>query len=114
MSDLRVAEVGPDRIADIEPLWRALYEHHGSIAEGVAGVRPFEETWRRRRRQYEEWLAGENAGLLLAERAGRPVGYAVVTVGAAPATWDLGDPVVELETLSVLAAERGSGVGAAL
>ena len=36
------------------------------------------------------------------------------TAGAGAATWDLGDTVAEIESLSVLAAERGSGVGAAL
>jgi GNAT superfamily N-acetyltransferase len=111
---VRVVEAGPERVPDIEPLWRALYEHHRGISSGVADVRPFAETWRRRRRQYEEWLAGENASMLIAEREGRPVGYAAVTVGPGPATWDLGDPVVELETLSVLPEERGSGVGRAL
>jgi GNAT superfamily N-acetyltransferase len=42
------------------------------------------------------------------------VGYAMLTAGAGAATWDLGNTVAELETLSVLAEERGSGVGAAL
>jgi GNAT superfamily N-acetyltransferase len=111
---VRVVEAGADRIPEIEPLWRALYEHHREIATGVAGVRPFEDTWRRRRRQYEGWLAGDDAMILLAERDGRAVGYAALTVGPGPATWDLGERVVELETLSVLADERGSGVGAAL
>jgi GNAT superfamily N-acetyltransferase len=51
---------------------------------------------------------------MIAERDGRAVGYAMLTAGPGAATWDLGDTVVELETLSVLPEERGSGVGAAL
>ena len=115
MSDLRVVEAGPERISELEPLWRALYEHHRDIAEGVAGVRPFEDTWRQRQGQYRDWLEGDGeAVLLLAERDDSAVGYAMLTAGPGAATWDLGDRVVEIETLSVLPEERGSGVGAAL
>jgi GNAT superfamily N-acetyltransferase len=115
MSNLRIVEGGPERIGDLEPLWRALYEHHRGIAEGVAGVRPFEDSWRQRKGQYQGWLEGDaDAVLLVAERDGRAVGYAMLTAGAGAATWDLGDTIVEIETLSVLAEERGSGVGAAL
>jgi hypothetical protein len=42
VSNLRIVEGGPERIGDLEPLWRALYEQHRVIAEGVAAVRPFE------------------------------------------------------------------------
>jgi GNAT superfamily N-acetyltransferase len=115
MSDLRIVESGSDRIGDLEPLWRALYEHHRGIAEGVAAVRPFEDSWRQRRGQYQRWLEGDaDAVLLVAVSDGRAVGYAMLTAGAGAATWDLGKTVAELETLSVLAEERGSGVGAAL
>ena len=35
-------------------------------------------------------------------------------MGPGPATWDIGERVAELETLAVLAEERGGGVGAGL
>jgi GNAT superfamily N-acetyltransferase len=115
MSDLRIVEGGAQRIPDLEPLWRGLWEHHRGIAQGVAGVRPFEESWRQRQGQYRGWLEGDtDAVLLVAERDGRAVGYAMLTAGPGAATWDLGDPVAEMETLSVLPEERGSGVGVAL
>jgi GNAT superfamily N-acetyltransferase len=115
VTELRIVEAGPERIPDLEPLWRSLYEHHRGIADGVAGVRPYEDTWRHRRREYRGWLGGEaEATLLIAERGGRAVGYAFLTVGPGAATWDLGDRVAELETLAVLAEERSGGVGAAL
>jgi GNAT superfamily N-acetyltransferase len=115
VSDLRLVEGGPERIGELEPLWRALHEFHRGIAEGVARVRPFEESWRQRRGQYRDWLEGDaEAALLIAERDGRAVGYAMLTAGEGAATWDLGEVVVEVQTLSVLAEERGSGVGSAL
>jgi len=74
VSDLRIVEGGTDRIPDLKPLWRALYEHHRGIAEGVAGVRPFEDTWRQRQGQYRDWLDGDtDAVLLVAERDARAV-----------------------------------------
>jgi GNAT superfamily N-acetyltransferase len=114
VEELRIVEAGPERIPELQPLWLALYEHHRGIAGGVAGVRPFEETWRQRQGQYRGWLSGDDAVLLIAERPGRAVGYAVLTAGPGAATWDLGERVVEIETLAVLADDRGTGVGAAL
>ena len=102
---------GAERIDELEPLWRALYAHHAEVGRDVAPVRALEDSWRRRRPLYERWLTADGAVLLIAERLGRAVGYAMVTVGAGPATWDLGDRVVELETLAVLPEERGAGVG---
>jgi GNAT superfamily N-acetyltransferase len=114
MTEAGVAEAGAERIDELEPLWRALYEHHASVAEGVGGLNSFEESWRRRRAQYEQWLAGDDHALLVADREGRLVGYAMLSVSPPPATWDFGRAVVEIETLSVLAGERGRGVGEAL
>ena len=74
----------------------------------------YEESWRRRRAQYERWLAGDDAALVVAERDGRLVGYAMLTVGPPPATWDFGARVVDVESLSILPEERGDGVGAEL
>ncbi len=108
---ISVVRAEADRIGELEPLWRALYAHHSEIARSVAPVREYADTWPRRRAQYERWLGGDGAVLLIAEREGRAVGYAMVTLGAGPATWDLGDRVVEVETIAVLAEERGAGVG---
>jgi GNAT superfamily N-acetyltransferase len=109
-----IVRAGPERIAELEPLWRSLYDHHAGVGRSVAPVRDFADSWRRRRAQYEGWLAGEDALLLVAERDQRPVGYALVTVGDGPATWDVGERVVEIETLAVLPEERSAGVGHAL
>jgi ribosomal protein S18 acetylase RimI-like enzyme len=52
--------------------------------------------------------------LLVVQDGEALVGYAVVRVGEGAATWDIGERVGELESLSVAAAVRGGGVGAAL
>jgi GNAT superfamily N-acetyltransferase len=77
-------------------------------------LRDFGESWRRRRAQYEAWLQSDDAVLLVAERDRRAIGYAMVTIGDGPATWDLGDRTLVIETLAVLPEERGAGVGHAL
>ena len=77
-------------------------------------VRSLEDAWEFRSRQYRDWLLKDEFTLVVAERDGETIGYAVVSVGEGGATWDVGNPVAELETLSVLESERGSGVGRAL
>ena len=95
----------------VEPLWRALHSHHAPMAGELPPVRPVEDSWRRRRAQYEAWLTGGDAVILVAEDSGRAVGYAAVRVTAGPATWEVGEVAAELETLSVLPESRGGGVG---
>jgi ribosomal protein S18 acetylase RimI-like enzyme len=105
---------GPGDIDALEPLWHALRDHQAALPE-LPPKRSPEASWERRSNQYREWLAGPDHSLVIAERDGRPIGYAVVSVGASGAsTWDLGAVEAEVETLSVLASERGSGVGRAL
>ena len=109
-----IVEAGPERLDELVPLWNALHSHHGSLPGDIAPMRPLADSWRRRRAQYEGWLAGPGAVLLLAEQDSRAVGYAMVVVGHGPSTWDAGERTAELETLAVLPAARGAGVGRAL
>jgi ribosomal protein S18 acetylase RimI-like enzyme len=114
---LEIRRGGAGDIERLEPLWRAMWEHHSSLP-AMPGVRSLEDSWSHRRHEYEEWLGGPDAtryALLLAERDGAAVGYAMVSVGGGAATWGaLGERTAEIESLSVLGAERGSGVGKAL
>ncbi len=64
--------------------------------------------------QYADWLGGDGHTLLVAERRGELIGYAMVSIDEGAATWDVGDRTAEIETLSVLESERGRGVGRAL
>ena len=101
----------------LEPLWNALQEHHIEVTPSIgpdAAKRELPEAWRIRRAKYERWLANPDTFFVVAETGGEPVGYACVTVGPPYASWDSGERLAELETLSVLPEHRDSGLGAAL
>jgi ribosomal protein S18 acetylase RimI-like enzyme len=68
-------------------------------------------SWLRRRDQYASWLEEEGAFVLVARRGPLAVGYAMVHMRGGSPTWQLGERAGELETLSVLANERGHGAG---
>ena len=111
--DFVVRRGGRDDVERLAGLWRALREAHASLAE-MPATKTLEDSWAYRRGQYLDWLSKDGYTLLLAERDGEPIGYAMVSVGGGAATWDVGSKTVEIETLSVLESERGKGVGRAL
>jgi ribosomal protein S18 acetylase RimI-like enzyme len=51
---------------------------------------------------------------MIAEGRGRPVGYALVTLGEGSCGWETGRRVADVETLSVLPDARGRGIGTRL
>jgi GNAT superfamily N-acetyltransferase len=112
---LRYADTGAE-LDIVEPLWNALHAHHTAISPDLGGTTSREpgDAWLIRRRKYESWLRDPDAFLVLAEIAGEPVGYAFVTVGPGYASWQTGERLAELETLSVLPNHRSGGVGATL
>ncbi len=113
---MRITRAGAECIPSLEPLWNALHERHMAVAGQVAGMpaRSVEEAWPLRRRKYESWLRDPGAFVMLAERDGRLIGYALVHLGAGPSSYE-GSPLVgDVESLSVLPEARGEGVGGAL
>lgn len=114
MTSCDIRRIATDELDLIEPLWSALREHHSNITPKLGRPRSREESWVRRRQQYEQWLTGPDAFVLLAERGGKAVGYAMVHLREGSPTWPLSERAGELETLSVLAGERGKGTGTAL
>ena len=117
MAEIAIIRAGAERIDDVEPLWHAMHGHHRSVAGHLTALAPFrsdDESWVRRRAFYERLLARPDSFLLLAERDGRPVGYAAVAVGGTEATLEVGERVGSLESLSVLPDERGQGFGGRL
>ncbi len=117
MGEVRIVRAGQERIDDLEPLWKALQEHHLAGEEEIPGIpmrRP-DDSWPRRRARYVRWLAEPDAFALIAEENDRPVGYALVTVhGPADDTHVTRDRLAELQSLSVEAGRRGKGVGGRL
>jgi len=113
--ELRITPGGREDLQRLEPVWLALQAYHVEITPqlGDAPACSPAEAWRRRRAKYERWLEEPETFVLLAERAGRAVGYAFVTVGAGFASWGE-ERLADLQTLSVVEEERGRGVGTAL
>jgi ribosomal protein S18 acetylase RimI-like enzyme len=108
---------GAMELNSLEPLWDALQEHHAKISPELDARTPKREAadaWRIRRAKYERWLKDPATFVVIAEGGGRPIGYAFVTVGAPFASWDTGERLAQLETLSVLPDQRGKGIGLAL
>lgn len=100
----------------VEPLWNALQAHHTAISPDLGEGTPSRETsdaWQIRRSKYERWLQDPDTFFVLAEVAGKPAGYAFVTIGPGYSSWQTGR-LAQLETLSVLPEHRGVGVGSAL
>lgn len=110
----RISRAGAERLDEVQRLWEAMHAHQRSLGGGMPPARAPAESWRLRRARYEAWLADGSGRLLLAELAGSSVGYAFLTIGEGPATWDVGTRAAELESLSVLEEHRGAGVGGLL
>jgi RimJ/RimL family protein N-acetyltransferase len=113
---LRYANATED-LAALEPVWNALQAHHAEITPELGPRTPKRATpdaWRIRRSKYQRWLRDPDTCFVIAEAGGKPVGYACVTIGPPYASWATGDRLAELETLSVLADRRGSGIGESL
>ena len=107
----------PAELDQLEPLWNALQHHHVEVTPELGPRtrgRTDEEAWRIRRAKYESWLGDPDTFFIIATIDGEPAGYAFVTVGMPYASWDAGERVAELETLSILPEHRGAGIGAAL
>ena len=108
-----IVKAGAERIDDLEPLWRALAEHHHSVWPEDGPLRERADSWARRRALYREKLAEPGGVLLIAERDRRPVGYAMVATASPSMTWAIEDAAT-LETIVLLPEVRGSGLGTAL
>ena len=114
--DLRIVRAGWERIDELRSLWCSLQEHHVGVAPTLGGLpaRSPEESWKWRRRKYAAALKEPDAFVMIAERAGASVGYALVSLAEGPSGWDYGERTADVETLSVAPAVRGQGVGTRL
>ena len=117
-ADLELAELAVAEVDRVEPLWKAMVAHHREVAGDAWPVRDEQSAWERRRAEYVAWLSSGEATMLAAVPAGEPgaapLGYAVLRPSGVGPTWDLGERVGEVESLSVAPEARGRGVGTAL
>ena len=111
---IKIKLCGEDRIPDLEPLWKALHQHHVDISEGLGKTRTLEESWQIRQLDYGIWIKDEAAFILIAEDDSRAVGYAFVMPKKASTSFSTPPDYMELQTLSILPEYRGQGVGDAL
>lgn len=103
----------------VEPLWVAVHHRHIESMPELAPYVDDTQTWRARRELYEELLAKPDSLLLLATVDGELIGYGLTHVMPVAGswiedTWRTGDRVGEIESLSVLPAYRGTGLGSEL
>ena len=115
--EVKIVEAGVERLDDIESLWRAMHEYHAEVAGEAREVAPFrgaEDSWRRRRSEFERWMTAGDAWLLIAEREGSPVGFAFFRIGDSDWSFETDERMGELEALSVEPELRRWGIGSML
>lgn len=117
--DVAIRRAGAEVLDRLRPLWLELHHHHQAV--GGAALGPYvgdDASWAARRALYGGFFAGGGFAVL-AERGDELIGYALVAIKTSAETelddtWVSGRRVAEIETLSVLPAARGEGIGSAL
>ena len=117
--DVTIRRAGAEALDRLRPLWLELHHHHQHV--GGAALGPYvgdKASWAARRELYREFFAGGGFAAL-AERDGELIGYAMVAIKTSAETelddtWVSAPRVAVIETMSVLPAARGAGVGTAL
>jgi ribosomal protein S18 acetylase RimI-like enzyme len=115
----RIRPGSPDDLDSLAPLWIAVHHSHIQSMPELAPYVSDEQTWRERRGLYAELLAKPDTLLLVAFDDEALIGYGLAHVMSVdgtwiPDTWRTGDRIGEVESLSVLPAYRGSGLGSEL
>jgi ribosomal protein S18 acetylase RimI-like enzyme len=118
MDDVTISLAGAERIDELEPVYRALYDHHLAIATWrPAPARGLDVAWQRRRGRYEGTLSTPDGILLVAERDGRVVGALIGEVED-PAdgsdVFAVPTRIAHVHDLAVLPDAQGGGIGRAL
>ena len=115
--EVEIIDAGEERLDDIESLWRSMNDYNAEVvneARDVAPFRPSEDSWKRHRSQFEDWLRAGEGRLLIAEHDGSPVGFAFFRVCEGDPSFETDERMGELEALSVEPELRRWGVGSLL
>jgi ribosomal protein S18 acetylase RimI-like enzyme len=107
-----------DRLDELEPVYRALYDHHVAVSTWhPAPERGHDVAWQRRRGRWESTLSSADGIVLVAERDGRVVGALIAEVED-PAdgsdTYAVPTSTAHVHDIAVLPEARGAGVGRGL
>jgi ribosomal protein S18 acetylase RimI-like enzyme len=103
----------------LAPLWVAVHHQHIASMPELAPYVDDAETWSMRRALYLDLLAKPDTILLIATIEDQAIGYGLAHVMDVcstwiPDTWQTGRRIGEIESVSVLPAHRGSGLGSRL
>ena len=114
MTVLRVG--GVDDIGLLAPLWIAVHHQHIASMPQLAPYVDDARSWRMGRDLSRVWLERPDTLRIVAEDGGEAVGYGLAHVVDVddtwiPDTWATGSRIGEIESLSVAAPHRGSGLG---
>ena len=118
MDDLTISLAGSERIDELEPVYRALYDHHVAVTTWrPAPERGHDVAWQRRRGRWESTLSSADGILLVAERDGGIVGALIGEVeGPADGsdTFTVPTSTAHVHDLAVLPEAQGGGIGRTL
>jgi ribosomal protein S18 acetylase RimI-like enzyme len=118
MDDVTIALAGAERIDELEPVYRALYDHHVAVTTWhPAPERGPDVAWQRRRGRWESTAAEPGGLLIVAERDGRVVGALIGEVedpAEGSDTFAVPTSTAHVHDLAVLPEAQGAGIGKAL
>lgn len=113
-NDVQLAVAGVERVDELEALWRELHGHHHAVA--AIPIQPDPDlSWSLCRAKYVRYLDADEGFLVIADRDGEPIGYAMIALRPGPDdTYAFPGTFAEVVTLVVGAGARGGGIGGCL
>jgi ribosomal protein S18 acetylase RimI-like enzyme len=119
MAPVTLARGSAADLAALEPLWVSVHHRHAESMPELAPYVSDAKTWAERRALYEQLMAKPGTVLVLARAGEELVGYGLAHVLPLEETWIgdtwvTGERIGEIESVAVLPAHRGQGIGTRL